>query len=297
MQVDSELNGFQEIKEHAGKEFPFNIYPCTIPADFKQVNVHWHQDLEIIAIKKGRGTVTVDRESFPVTEGEAVVVYPGQLHGISQLEQEIMEYENIIFRPSMLMTHETDVCALGFLMPFKEGMIRGPFHIKAGTECYERFMGCIRYIDELCRDRPYGYQLGVKSALFGFLYLLVNISGPALKDRSAKSKEKIKQVLDYIDAHYGEKISVEDGAKLCFYSNSHFMKYFRQYMGMSFTQYLNDYRLGKAREYLLSTREPVTGIAQRCGFDNLSYFNRLFRQKYHQTPGECRRNGLNVLYH
>ena len=95
---------YREVKEHAGREFPFNIYPCSIPLDFKQVQVHWHEELEIISVKKGRGVVTVDMEPLRVQAGEAVVIFPGQLHGISQSGQEVMEYENIIFRLSMLMT-------------------------------------------------------------------------------------------------------------------------------------------------------------------------------------------------
>lgn len=39
--------GYHEMKEHAGKDFPFNIYPCSIPADFSQVPVHWHEDMEM----------------------------------------------------------------------------------------------------------------------------------------------------------------------------------------------------------------------------------------------------------
>ena len=81
---------------------------------------------------------------------------------------------------------------------------------------------------------------------------------------------------------------MEEAAGLCYYSKSHFMKYFRQYMGLSFVQYLNDYRLSKAAGLLVSTEDSVTDIAQRCGFDNLSYFNRLFRRKYGMTPGRYR---------
>ena len=99
-----EQYGYHEIKEHAGRDFPFNIYPCSIPADFRQVPVHWHEDMEIIAVKKGRGVVTVDMEPYEARAGEAVVVFPGQLHGISQCGSEAMEYENIIFLPSMLMS-------------------------------------------------------------------------------------------------------------------------------------------------------------------------------------------------
>lgn len=61
-------------------------------------------------------------------------------------------------------------------------------------------------------------------------------------------------------------------------------------MGMPFTEYLNDYRMIQAGRMLLATEEPVTLIAQKCGFDNISYFNRLFRQKYHLAPGMYRKS-------
>ena len=280
---------YHEVKEHAGREFPFNIYPCSIPLDFKQVPVHWHEEMEVISIKKGSGVVTVDMVPHEVQEGEAMVVFPGQLHGISQVRQETVEYENIIFRPSMLMTPDADVCTAEFLEPLAEGRVKSPVHIKNGMAEYGRLSECIRRLDLLCRDKTYGYQLGVKGELFSMLSLLagdcVRVSG----ERTSKSREKMKLILKYIEVHYGERITVEDGAALCYYSNSHFMKYFKQYMGVTFTQYLNDFRLEKAAGLLSTTALPVTDVAQQCGFDNISYFNRLFRKKYRGTPGEYRK--------
>ena len=81
---------YHEIKEHAGRDFPFNIYPCSIPFDFKLVPVHWHEEMEIISVKKGRGLVTVDMVPYEVGMGDAVAVFPGQLHGISQTGGETM---------------------------------------------------------------------------------------------------------------------------------------------------------------------------------------------------------------
>lgn len=280
---------YREVKEHAGREFPFNIYPCSIPLDFKQVQVHWHEELEIVSVKKGRGVVTVDMEPLRVQAGEAVVIFPGQLHGISQSGQEVMEYENIIFRLSMLMTTQEDVCTADFLQPLSQGQAYSPIHIREGMDIYQHVMDGIHYMDILCKDKAYGYQLGVKGVLFLLLGLLSEDNIPAGGERLRKSREKMKLILEYIENHYGEKITVEDGAALCFYSTSHFMKYFKKYMGMPFIQYLNDYRLEKAAGFLRSTAMSVTDVAQRCGFDNISYFNRLFRIKYHRTPGEYRR--------
>lgn len=287
--VKGHIYGYLEVKEHAGREFPFNIYPCSIPLDFKQVQVHWHEEVEIISIKKGQGVVTVDMKPLPVCGGEAVVIFPGQLHGISQWGKGEMEYENIIFRLSMLMTTQEDVCTLDFLGPLSGGQAQEPVHIRPGMERYESIMRCITSLDLLCRDKSYGYQLGVKGALFSLLGLLAPVFAPAGGEGPRKSREKMKMILEYVENHYGEKITVKDGAALCYYSNSHFMKYFKRYMGIPFTRYLNGFRLEKAVGYLRSTTMAVTDVAQRCGFDNLSYFNRLFRQKYRQTPGEYRK--------
>ena len=70
------LIGFEEKKEHGDRDFPFTIYPCSIPVDFARVPVHWHEEMEIIAVKKGRGIVTVDRKRYEVGEGEFLFVFP-----------------------------------------------------------------------------------------------------------------------------------------------------------------------------------------------------------------------------
>ena len=277
----------RERREHGGKGFPFNIYPCTIPLDFPWVQVHWHEELEIIAVKKGRGVVTADRQAVEVKAGEAVAVFPGQLHGISARAGETMEYENIIFRPQMLMASAGDLCTAEFLLPLTERAPADPVHMRAGGKGWEDFSEAVRRLDLLCREKAFAYQLGVKGALFQMLQGIFQEWRPG--GRPEKSREKMKELLDFVENHYGEKISVEDAAGICCYSSSHFMKYFKQYMGVSFVEYLNGYRLFQAAMQLLSAETSVTAVAQSCGFDNLSYFNRLFRQKYGCTPGEYRR--------
>ena len=105
---DFEYETFREDKKHTEVAFPYNTYLCSIPLDFSSVPVHWHEEMEFIVVKKGRGLVTLDRESRLLEAGQAVIVLPGQLHGIRQYQQERMEYENIIFRLEMLLPKEGD---------------------------------------------------------------------------------------------------------------------------------------------------------------------------------------------
>ena len=60
-------------------------------------------------------------------------------------------------------------------------------------------------------------------------------------------------------------------------------------MGTSFVDYLNDYRLSMASRMLVSSDDKIIDIAAHCGYDNLSYFNRIFKKKYGITPSAYRR--------
>ena len=87
-----------------------------------------------------------------------------------------------------------------------------------------------------------------------------------------------------------EKITIEEIAKVAEFSESHFMRYFKETMGTSFFVYLKDYRLTMASRLLISSESSILDIAAEVGFDNLSYFNRSFKQKYGMTPSQFRKN-------
>ena len=88
---------YHENKSHTTAGFPYNTYLCTIPQDFESVALHWHDDAEIIYIKRGRGIVSVDLEDIRVEAGDIVFILPGRLHSIRSYPNVRMEYENIIF--------------------------------------------------------------------------------------------------------------------------------------------------------------------------------------------------------
>ena len=92
-----EYENYQEKISHGNPLFPYITYLCSIPLDFSYVPIHWHDEMEIIYIKKGHGIITVDFTQYQVSAGTLALIIPGQLHSIEQYENESMEYENIIF--------------------------------------------------------------------------------------------------------------------------------------------------------------------------------------------------------
>ena len=286
-----EYENTQEIKSHGHKDFPFNIYLCSIPLDFSIVPLHWHNDMEIIYIKKGKGRVTVDLDPFFISQGDIVIVPPGQLHAIEQMEGCSMEYENIIFNLSMLMPAQGDSCTETFFQPMLQGQILFPSHFTIESSLYPSLSLCLNTMDEICKTFGKGYQLAIKGQLFSFFYTLASSCPSPTPRQKHKSLDRLKDILKYVETNYSEKIPIKDAARICGFSESHFMKFFKSNMELSFTDYLNDYRLTMAARMLLSSSGSIATIAVETGFGNLSYFNRSFKRKYGCTPTAFRAGG------
>ena len=108
-----------------------------------------------------------------------------------------------------------------------------------------------------------------------------------------KHMEHVKTTIKYIELHYSEKITVSEMSNILHLSASHFMRFFKATMGVSFIHYLNDYRLTMAARQLTASSDSILSIASQCGFENLSLFNRLFKKEYGMTPREYRKQYKN----
>ena len=277
----------RETKHHGAVRFPFNIYPCTIPGDFLQVPLHWHDSMELVYVKKGSGIVQVGVNAYPAEQGDIYIFAPGTLHALHQRGQAVMEYENIIFELELLGGAE-DLCAEKYLLPLQSGRLSLPARLTPNDLCYLQAAACLREVEDANRAKLHGYELQVKGALLRFLALLLAQGRQRLAAETADT-QRLKTLLQWLSAHYTEELRVADAAGVCSFSASHFMRWFRQMTGQSFVAFLNEYRLNAAAEALQATDETVLTIASRCGFENLSYFNRAFKAHFGMTPREYRK--------
>ena len=228
MQMDTaQYQKYHEEKCHTPADFPYNTYLCTIPLDFQAVSTHWHDEIELIAVKKGEGWVDVNLKRHAVTAGDIVLVLSGQLHAIAQKGCAVMEYETILFRPELLAA-ENDACYARFLQPFfAETQEIAPV---LTPECrnYPAISVLLERIDTLCDARPYGYPLAVKGCLFQMFYEIISAERTETEHSlDRKSLAKIKEILSYIADNYSRPISIAEIASACFYSESYFMKFFQ----------------------------------------------------------------------
>lgn len=286
-----EYENYEEKKTHGEDEFPYITYLCTIPLDFTSVPTHWHNEYEIIYVKKGQGVISLDLEYHDVKAGDIILIVPGQLHSIEQKADKTMEYENLIFGADIIANKHNDYCYTNFFSSLTKRTLQYPTIFNQSTcKYYHDIARCIDNADEICKTFPHGYQLAIKSYLFQmFFVIFTNLPKDKPPTKKKKSLDKMKLIVKYVGNNYADNITIEDMANLCDFSQSHFMKFFKNNMEVSFIEYLNNYRLTMASRLLISSNSSIIAISMESGFDNLSYFNRLFKKKYDMTPSEFRK--------
>jgi AraC-like DNA-binding protein len=107
-------------------------------------------------------------------------------------------------------------------------------------------------------------------------------------DSLSYNSRRIEKVMEYINNHFDKTITLAEVAKIAAMSEVAFSRFFKTRTGNTFIDTLNDIRLGHASRMLIETTNSVTEIAYKCGFNNISNFNRIFKKRKNCTPKEFR---------
>lgn len=103
-------------------------------------------------------------------------------------------------------------------------------------------------------------------------------------DLNTSDLHRIKLVYDFIIEHYRQDIRVKDVANLLSLTEAAFYKFIKKHTQKTFTQIVNEFRIHHATKLLMSTDKTISEISFECGYNNLSYFNRKFKEVMHLTP-------------
>lgn len=278
-----------ENKLHGQVGFPFTVYRVKLPEYIRGYPLHWHEEMELIAVAEGQGNITVQGERYHVGPGDILVIPPQMLHGIEQQGEHSMEYFNILFRLTMLGAG--DPGGVGkYIRPLYDRTRRIPVFLPEGTELNGLLVGPVGELIENRKRKDTAYELMIRGYLYQILYHILERSGGGETPAVQTNYDKLKPALGYIREHYGEEVSVAWAAGMCGFSESHFRKLFRELTGTGFTQYVKRIRLEAAKEALEAGRRAGE-VAESVGFRNLSYFTRAFREQYGMAPSECRGKG------
>ncbi len=286
-----EQSPLHETKIHGIPSFPYSVYHGNIPEWFLSFPLHWHDHFELIYCAVGQIQVTLWGTAYVLRADDLIVILPHAVHSIEQYGTGAGEYYNIMFHPSLFQGSESDPCFEKYVLPFLNSEKSMDCFQPKGSPFHQTVMPCIRFLIEHRKDSYSNKELLIKSNLFFLLHSINQCSADtADADHSVHlSYSRLKNVLYHVQKSYDHNISIQDAAAQCGFSESHFMKLFKELTGMSFNAYLVDYRLDLAAKQLSETDLKVIDIAENCGFHNHSYFTRAFHKKYRKTPRAYRK--------
>ena len=235
--------------------------------------IHWHEEIEILYFVKGSGTLSCNLKKYTVRAGDIVVINGKELHTGCVRNNDATYY---CFHIS------TDF-----------------FHNLLGKE-YVVFKNLIT--DHVCADlldkvleeaqtSTAQSTVKVRKLMYDFFLHMVNTYVYSVYDEADYKKQfsgldTFNSVIEYIDVHYHEDLSVTLLAKRFFLSTSYLSHLFKRKTGKSIMAYVNEIRIQRAKSLLEKDELSVGTIAETVGFHDINYFCRKFKALSNMTPTE-----------
>lgn len=264
------LNG-RSVSCDFSKWFPNDDYPNSD-------TYCYHDFFEIEIFMNGSGLHYIDSVPYKVDRRYFFIMKPGEYHKYALDPLIQFEIYNIKFRPEL-----PDGRIIGELSRFS-APYSGFLSEEDAELCVNeaKRLGGIQYTeDEISR-------LMSKNIVERILITLISALDRGCDGGEQPDTKYLNVITDYIERHYGEKITKASLAKVVGLSENYIGTYFEKHIGMHFGEYIQRLRLNHAVLFLKTTDMSIKEIADRCGFSSQEYFSRVFREKYSVSPSRYR---------
>lgn len=158
------------------------------------------------------------------------------------------------------------------------------------TENYKRLVALLEKMADIYKNAQKGYELILMSCVNEFLYILYTCYSDEKKTPEKEQKQiaRLKEVLSYVSENYRDMLTLDEAAQIASLNPQYFCRVFKQCMGVTFLEYVNQVRLNHVHDEILETDDTITDILNRNGFTNYRVFSRMFKAQYGMTPGALR---------
>ncbi len=228
---------------------------------------HMHNSFELFFVLEGEMKVTINDYEYTLTEGEAVLIFPNQAHSYSS---EKSKHTYWLFSQELIKAFSTQV------------------HLKIPVN--NKFTPTKQAINMLLGTKGYDSALKKKGALY---YLLSEF------DKEAKYVEKSKmnthfldKALEFVENNYSGDCTLSNASNSLGYSYSYISRHFQKSFGISFSSFVNQFRISKACYLLKNTDLSIIECSMECGYASVYSFMRNFKSICNVTPSEYREKRL-----
>ena len=250
--------------------------------------LNFHEDYELNLTLNVRGKRILGNLVEDFTEKDLVITTPNVLHCykrddaflntrcevvVIQFPKELPSWG--IFDTDQLRDIRNMLCQPAPGLKFSEETAEAVRERLLRLPTVEGFEGVQLFLDILhelaCADRTQVELIGVQSS-----------------DSSFPHSRRINRIVQFVEKNYNRKISLEDVGEQVGMSASSVSRFFKKRTRHNFWDYLNGFRIDRAAQMMIETEHTISEISYACGFNNISNFNRVFRERIGTTPSDYR---------
>jgi AraC-like DNA-binding protein len=248
----------------------------------ERVDWHYHDFHKIIVFLSGSADYAIEGKRYTLLPGDIVLVGRGCIHRPEPAQGKPYERIILYISPAFLRECSTLECDLETCFLLAERQFR--FVLRPSGR-YDHRVAVLTHLEQALNADGFGEEI-LRRSLFMQFMVEVNraCTGSGLQYvDTAVCDEKIVSILQYINQHMTEDISIDALAARFYVSKYHMMRKFKKETGYTIHSYLSEKRLMLAKE-LISGGMPVLETCEKCGYQDYSAFSRAYRKLFGVTP-------------
>lgn len=257
----------------------------------KEYNYHYHDFHKILILLSGDVTYCIEGRTYDLRPNDIVLVNSGEVH--KPVIRSDAPYERIIIYVSPDYLNEYHDKENDLSLCLRQAMAEQSHVLRLHSSMNGKLGSAIRELDRSLEDKDFANKLYHRIL---FLEFMIQLNRAALHNHiefigDSTSNEKILAVLDYLNEHLTEDISIDELSSHFFLSRYYLMHTFKEQTGYTIGSYLSTKRLFLARD-LIAKGTPITDVCYACGFRNYSTFSRAYKKSFGESPRDYRQNFL-----
>lgn len=262
-----------DVYKNSERLVPFLVYKDLVRTgrNFSKER-NWHEDIELQLCTKGSGTVILNGEKHPFSEGDMIAVNSNIIH-YTGTERELT-YSCIIISSQFCRSVGFDYGSM-FIQPLiKDEVLKDMFC----DICEMYYKPDLKYRELKLNEK-------ILSVLSRIAEKHLCIKKADITDE--KSFDTVRKTVEYLRENYERKLTLEEIAKAVLTDKYSLCRTFKRLTGQTVIENLNEYRCIRAKE-LLSDGMGVSESARACGFENISFFTKTFKKYTGFLPSQCK---------
>ncbi|NOW88483.1 MULTISPECIES: AraC family transcriptional regulator [Clostridium] len=253
---------------------------------------HWHDQIQFFYCARGNAVIRCNSKEFEVSDNDFVIINSKELHYIESISEGLTLYL-IKIDLTFIYSNKADSIQAQFLTPLSQNLILFENVVRND----ESLLRCVNRMIHEYFTKEIGFELAIKSQVYDLIVILLRGYIKKIYNESElKSKmlllQRFKDVIDYIENNFTEKIDLEKLSKIAGFSKGHFCRLFKQITSMSAIDYINNLRINKAFDLLKNSDLNITEIAVSCGFSDSNYFSRIFKNHKKISPMQTKKQSM-----